>query len=376
MKTMSRRAFIRKTGILGASFLFINKLSGLSFLQPQRSERWLWMHPPLNLSDDEWLNQFIQIKQAGFKGIMVQVYASHKALYDNPYLPVEQDVLSQIIPLARETGLELHAWMWTMPNNNPLYAQEHPDWFVVNRAGKPAHTHPAYVSYYKFMCPNHPEVREFLRRNVAFLASISGLAGVHLDYIRMPDAILAEALQPRYNLVQDREYPEYDYCYCARCREGFKALTGKDPLIDLPDPTADSQWRQFRYDSVTSLVNEVLASAIHAGGKIATAAVFPNWESVRQQWTQWDLDAFFPMLYHNFYNADIQWIGWQINHFRSLLPSSKRLYAGLFVPSLLPDELMASELEALQHGADGVSMFDYAALTAEHWVKLSHLSEK
>ncbi|MGC8866037.1 MAG: family 10 glycosylhydrolase, partial [Bacteroidales bacterium] len=298
-------------------------------------------------------------------------YGSHKAFYENPVLPIEQNLLQRILALAAKEAMEIHAWMWTMPNNNPAYIQEHPDWYVVNRAGQPAHTHPAYVGYYKFMCPNHPEVREFLRRNVSFLASIPGLAGVHLDYIRMPDAILAEALQPKYNLVQDKEYPEYDYCYCAHCREGFKALTGKDPLTDLPDPTTDPQWRQFRYDSVTSLVNEVLAPAIHAEGKKASAAVFPNWESVRQQWINWDLDAFFPMLYHNFYNADIQWIGHQISHFKSLLPASKQLHAGLFVPSLSPEDLIAAEVVAQQNGASGVSFFDYTAFTVDHWQKLS-----
>ena len=38
------------------------------------------------------------------------------------------------------------------------------------------------------------------------------LTGIRLDYIRQLDVILASGLQPSYGIVQDREYPEYDYC--------------------------------------------------------------------------------------------------------------------------------------------------------------------
>ncbi len=79
---------------------------------------------------------------------------------------------------------------------------------------------------YRFMCSRHPEVQDFVRQNVAELASREGLAGVHLDYIRLPDAILAIGLQPKYNIVQDKEYPAYDYCYCDRCRADLRPKQG------------------------------------------------------------------------------------------------------------------------------------------------------
>jgi hypothetical protein len=34
-----------------------------------------------------------------------------------------------------------------------------------------------------------------------------------LDYVRYPDVILGADLQPKYNIVQDTELPEYDYGY-------------------------------------------------------------------------------------------------------------------------------------------------------------------
>ena len=62
---------------------------------------------------------------------------------------------------------------------------------------------------------------------------------------------------------------------------------------------------QFRYNRITSLVNKI-AAAVHAKGKKVSAAVFPGPDSyakklVRQEWNKWNIDAFFPMNYNDFY---------------------------------------------------------------------------
>lgn len=97
-------------------------------------------------------------------------------------------------------------------------------------------------------------VHEFLKRRVSELAQYDDLTGTHLDYIRQLDVILASSLQPKYGIIQDREYPEFDYCYCDVYRQGFAAESGIDP-IDLDDPSASEQWRQYRYDLITRIVN-------------------------------------------------------------------------------------------------------------------------
>ena len=124
--------------------------------------------------------------------------------YDTDRFHVKEDILGKVIPICKSLDLEIHTWMWTMPCNNPAILKKHPDWYAVNGKGEPANTHPAYVDYYKFLCPKHPEVREFIQANVHSLASIGEIDGVHLDYVRLPDAILPEALQPKYNIVQTK----------------------------------------------------------------------------------------------------------------------------------------------------------------------------
>ncbi len=319
---------------------------------------WLWMRPQPGQTDDHWKRTFAEIRNMGIEAVLPQIYSSHKALFDMPGYEVEEPLLERLIPLAHAAGLQLHAWMWTMPCNDPQIIAEHPDWYVVNRKGEPAHTDPAYVGYYKFLCPRKAAVRSFVQARVRALAGIAELDGIHLDYVRMPDVILAEGLQPKYDIVQDQEYPAYDYCYCDTCRSGYKAKTGQDPM-DIADPQHDESWYQYRYDAVVDMVNDHLVPEARAKEKLITAAVFPNWESVRQQWHRFELDAFLPMLYHKFYNADLDWIGEETQLAIRRFDQPKPIYSGLFLPHLESGEMSAAVDSALQGGAAGFSLFSY-----------------
>lgn len=327
-------------------------------------QNWVWARPNLEWNDDEWKKTFGEIRELGINGFLPQVYSSNETLFDHPLLPVKERWLERIIPLAHEADLQVHAWMWTMPLNNKEMIEKYPDWYSVNRLGQPSHTHPAYVDYYKFLCPCNPEVQEFVAGNVEALAQIEDLDGIHLDYVRQPDVILAEALQPKYDIVQDKEYPEYDYPYSEYCRTAFKNQSGIDP-IDLGDEAPNNEeWRQFRYDAVSNVVNNHCVPMARKYDKKITAAVFPNWESVRQQWHKWDLDAFLPMLYQGFYNKDVDWIGQEVAAAYERLNNDKPIYSGLFMGHCPGDKLEAAILESLNAGAKGISVFDYNGLNS------------
>jgi uncharacterized lipoprotein YddW (UPF0748 family) len=334
-------------------------------------KHWAWVNTEPNLPDDEWKRRLARMKAAGIGAILPEIFNNRAAAYQSAHLPVLGPWLEQLLPLAREAGLEVHAWMHAMTCTIPQVNQEHRDWFAVNGLGESAVDKPAYVGYYQFLCPSHPEVQAFLRQRVEELSRYAELTSIHLDYIRFPDVILAAALQPQYGIVQDREYPQYDYCYCARCRAGFEERTGTDPL-SLPDPGASAQWRQFRCDLITHLVREVLAPIARRRGKQVTAAVFPNWEHVRQQWSAWDLDAVLPMLYHSFYRENLEWIGGECRRgVESLQGSRTALYSGLFVPALKPEELARAMQVSVEGGAQGVSLFSAGAMSEAHWEEFS-----
>lgn len=333
-------------------------------------KNWTWITTDLKSTDEEWKRAFARWREAGIDAILPEVFGSRAAFYASKHLPVTEEWLERILPIAKAEGLEFHAWTWMMPCNIQEVQEEHPEWFNVNLRGESSLEKPPYVGYYRFLCPSRPEVHDFLRRRVSELAQYDDLDGIHLDYIRYPDVILGAALQPKYGIVQDREYPEYDYCYCDVCRHDFQEASGID-LAQMEDPSTSEAWHQFRYDRITNIVNTHLVPIARKHGKAITAAVFPNWPYVRQEWRAWHLDGVLPMLYHSFYEEEIDWVGKQVEAGVRSLPSGTPLYSGLFIPSLSPEELRQAMAISFERGAGGVSLFSAGAMTDDHWRSFS-----
>jgi uncharacterized lipoprotein YddW (UPF0748 family) len=312
---------------------------------------WTWVH---GNGDPEatWRDRFQRLADHGITGVLVG--------------GGDLDVLTSA---AHAAGLTFHSWTWMLNRSGDARVKaEHPEWFDVSRNGESSLTHPPYVGYYQWLCPTRPAVRAYLNDDVDRIAAHPGVDGVHLDYIRHPDVILPKGLWAKYHLVQDHEMPEYDFCYCEVCRSTFTTQYGTDPL-QLPAPTANEAWRHFRYDSVTDLVRGV-SRVVHARGKAISAAVFPTpaiaRTLVRQAWDQWPLDIVFPMLYHTFYEEDIPWIGRGVRQGVAAIAPSEPLCAGLYLPSLDPDQLGRAVRTARDGGAVGVSCFDANGLTDPH----------
>ncbi len=318
-------------------------------------KNWAWMRGNIGSMDD-WRGKLAEMRNAGIHAILISGNA---------------DFYRTAIPVARQEGLEVHAWIFTMMRGEMV--KSHPEWYAVSRAGVSTAEKPPYVDYYKFMCPTREEVRQYLIGYVRELAQIDGLASVHLDYIRYPDVILPVALWPRYNLIQDKEYPQFDFCYCRVCRDRFQLETAKDPL-KLPDPPSHQAWLQFRYDTITEMVG-VLADEVHSHGKQVTAAVFPTPKIarslVRQDWLRWKVDAVLPMAYHAFYKENVAWIETATREGVSPLAGRIPLYTGLYVPDLPPAGLGRAVDFALAGGAQGISLFQGNTMTPAHWEEFS-----
>ena len=355
---------MRRRDFLKAGVAALAMGHGVRLLGQGRQKHFVWMRPSPAKSDDEWARTFDELEAAGFSGVVAEVYNGTNALWGSTRLPVRAPWLERAIPIAAKSGLELHAWMWCMPCLIPAIVRDHPDWYNVNAKGESAATKPAYVDYYRFLDPAHPDVRTFVRDTVRELAAIPGLTGIHLDYIRHPDAILPSDLWAKYGIVQDKVYPPYDYGYTTLSRNAFKAAHGIDP-ITLPDPESNAAWLTYRLNTVVELVNDYLVPAAKAGGKQISAAVFPGPSlartMVRQDWGRFHLDAYFPMLYHTFYKAGP---GWVKQYTEEAVRTVKApVYSGLFIGPLSDADFSRTIEMALSGGAAGVSLFDLGALT-------------
>ena len=336
---------------------------------------WIWMHPRADEGTEAWKRQFGQYRRAGIEGVLALVHNGAQALYGNHRHSVAAPVLEDLLPLALAEGLALHAWLVALRCNAPAVQEAHPEWFSVSRQGKSSLDAPPYILSYQWLCPSRPEVVAYVEQNVAELAAYTELKGIHLDYIRHPDVILPEALQPKYDLVQDREYAQFDFCYCPVCREAFRGREGVDPL-ELDDASAHAAWRAYRYDSVRHVV-DTAARVARASSKALSAAVFATPELartyVRQDWPSWDLDAAFPMIYHQYYAKPAMWIETATREGVAEIGGRFPLYSGLFIGAIEPEDLPHAVERAAGAGAAGVCLFSHGAMTDAHWRALAQI---
>jgi hypothetical protein len=333
-----------------------------------------WLGGPGNATDLEIREYFTDLKNKGIIGLM----------YNGGHDP---ETYKRVGGIAKEVGLDFHTWIPTMVQRKNRNLNS--DWYAINGMGKSAYDKPAYVSYYNFLCPSREEVYHFLEDLYGQIADLPQVDGIHLDYIRFPDVILAEGLWEKYGLVMDKEYPEYDYCYCDYCVNGFKEKSGID-IKSFDDPSQVQEWKQYRYDLITSIANR-LADMVHSKGKEINAAVFPGPNSVakrivRQEWDKWDMDAFYPMNYNDFYLKGPEWIGQVCEEGVMAINNRKPLYSGLFIcpnpenksnepdpenHGLLPDELEEAIRVSMENGATGICLFTPSRMTQKHWERFA-----
>jgi hypothetical protein len=342
---MKKRDFIKSSVLTGVGLFSFRRLQGNPV--PEKAKitplkHWVWESP--NALDDEKTlkEKYTRFYQSGIRGVFFESDSEKH------------------FRTAKDAGLETHRWIWTMNRVEEDLLINHPDWFAVSHNGQSCATHPPYVNYYRWLCPSKPEVKEYLKKQVATILDKDYTDGIHLDYVRYCDVILPVNLWKKYGIEQTRELPEYDFCYCETCRELYKAENGIDPLeIEFPDQSLS--WRKFRYDRITEIVN-ALAEVAHKKKKTITAAVFPTPEVarriVRQDWTNWNLDGVCPMIYHGFYKEQVSWIGDAVAEGVHFLCDRFPLYAGLFLPDFDSDnELKQGITTALKNGASGIVLF-------------------
>ncbi|MBM1107664.1 hypothetical protein JQC67_16020 [Aurantibacter crassamenti] len=344
-------------------FLF----SVLVVAQESKIPVFAWMGGPGEATDLELEAQFTDLKKKGIDGL----------LYSGGHDP---ETYKRVGKFVKAAGMEFHTWIPTMIQSDPKLK---PEWYGVSGKGESAYEIQPYAGYYKFLCPNKKEVYKYLKDMYSKVADVEEVDGIHLDYIRYPDVILARGLWEKYDLIQDQEFPEYDFCYCDTCTSDFKKKSGID-IKAAEDPSTVQEWKQYRYDVITSLVNR-LSEVVHKKGKQINAAVFPgpsiSKKLVRQEWNKWDVDAYFPMNYNDFYMANTLWVGSVVKE-EVHAAKEKPVYSGLFISprpwnkaneedpeghGLLPEELEDAIRESMENGAKGICLFTPGRMTDAHW---------
>ena len=106
---------------------------------------------------------------------------------------------------------------------------------------------------------------------------------------------------------------------------------------------------------------------------------------VRQEWNHWNLDAFFPMNYNDFYLEGTDWIGEITQEAVTSVGEEKPVFSGLFIcpdpdkktaepdpenHGLVPEELGEAVRQSMENGAAGICLFTPRRMTEAHWAAL------
>jgi len=312
---------------------------------------WTWMEDREGLDLD---SLFVHMTEAGIDGLML-------------YVP-DADSYRKAAALARENDVTLYAWIWTLRprGDRDRLLKVHPDWFDCNRMGKSLVEERPYLDTYAFLSAAVPEVREYVRENVRQVCQIDGIEGICLDYCRIVDRILPVSLSYKYEKVHDSHfYPEYDYGYHPEALKRFETEFGYNPM-SVADPTRDSLWCAFRERMITEVAN-IAAEVAHSYGKKVCASPFVSVElasvMVGQNYSQWDLDLVFPMVYSDFYSMEPGFVyDAMVRNMENRNPQTE-IFCGLGAELGGTYESLLEDMDAaFSAGASGISLYTVAGL--------------
>lgn len=326
----------------------------------------VWITANKKRADEDYTKEFKKYSNAGIDEVLINTNADPK-------------LLARLVPIAKKEGLKVHAWIMALNRPGDSIALQHPEWYAVSKEGKSCFDTRPYVDYYQWLCPTRKESREHVLHLVEELAKVDGIESVHLDYIRFPDIFLPISLLPKYKLKQEVELPQFDFCYCDVCIAEFEKEHHKNPLKSK-NTSIDMEWKQFRLNAVKKVVDDAY-KIVHKYNKKLTAAVFPYPEMadhmVRQRWDKWNIDRVYPMIYHGFYDEEIDWIGFATKQgVEDLKGKTTELSTGIYLPSFKSgSELKEAIMYAKDNGAKGVTFFDGPALTDEYLATIKETKE-
>lgn len=327
----------------------------------------VWITANKDRVNEDYATEFTKYKNAGIDEVLINT-------------GTDPELLKRITPIAIEKGLKVHAWIMAMNRPGDSIALSHPEWYAVSREGKSCFDTRPYVGYYQWLCPTRKESRNHVLGLVEELAKVDGIESVHLDYIRFSDIFLPIGLLPKYdNLVQDEELPEFDFCYCDVCVSEFEKIHHKNPR-NIKNTDIDMEWKQFRLNAVRNVVNDAY-EIVHKYNKNLTAAVFPYPEMadhmVRQRWDKWTIDEVYPMIYHGFYNEEIDWIGFATKQgVEDVKDKGIGINSGIYMPDFKStEEFKQAILLAKENGAKGITFFDGPAISEEYLKAIKETKE-
>ena len=251
--------------------------------------------------------------------------------------------LERLVSEAAKAGVAVHAWMQVLAlegaDRATIAALQAEDRLVVAPPGSGGAP---------WLCPDQAANRQMLVAAASQLVA-HGVAGVHLDYIRL-------------------ENP--GGCVCKASRAAFEKQTGLKPEAWPDDVVGEGrfarEYQAFQTESVTALVRDIAAAVRGATNRVAlSAAVFPDRRTalrLHQDWPGWVSAGWIDVLCPMNYELDPAWFEVRLDEILEVVPAGRvAVVSGIGTHASVPgpDALAAARQIAAcrRRGLAGFSFF-------------------
>lgn len=351
---------------------------------PDRRVDYLWVVRTALLSAAAIDSVVARARAMEVRGLLVQVVGRGDAYYRSDLLPRPEalgpgtfDPLGELIARAKPAGLEVHAWMncmlvWSAPKRpkDPRHVvNAHPEWVAHLKDGRPM-TRLSDRERRRlgvegvYLNPAHPRVRLWLSQVASEIVTRYPVDGLHLDYIRQPDAAIG---------------------YDPTTRARFALETSIDPArIRRLEPRerarADSAWAEFQRAQVTEVVRQVGDSvrAARPGILLSAAVVADTARAERgtaQPWRRWVRERLIDRAFLMCYAPSVQVVMGQLLALTEEFGTTDRVVPGIAVYNTSAGTAAIKIKGARALGYPLVALYSYDSLFARvfGW---SHLRER
>ncbi|NLG34953.1 MAG: family 10 glycosylhydrolase [Lentisphaerae bacterium] len=310
----------------------------------------VWDHDGTGYVPGDWNATAAHLAAHGVNAIFPNLTWGGCAHYPSKFLPASDtlrlygDQLAAALAAARARGMQLHVWMvlWQLDGAPPEFVAR------MKKEGRLQQT--ADGATRPWLNPHHPANRKLVLDVVREIAkTYPGIDGIHLDYIRLPDA---------------------QSCYSPATRERFEATTRTKcrtwPADVRPGGRRHAEFRTWRSADITALVADIRAALRRADPRIKlSAAVFgiaaADGGNIAQYWPDWlragTVDFLTPMNYTESNSEFASWLRTQMS-----TPGARgRMIPGIGVTAdesrLDPAETIRQIVLSRQAGAPGFMLF-------------------
>jgi uncharacterized lipoprotein YddW (UPF0748 family) len=328
----------------------------LGFRSRDGEFRGVWNHSGAGPLGD-WPKSIEALAAARFNAVLPNLLWAGLAHYDSRALPTSEtfrlkgDQAAQCVAAARRHGIEVHPWKvcWNLVVAPATFVDrmKREGRTQLDTAGKPLN----------WLCPSHPENAALELASILEVVRQYDVDGIHLDYIR---------------------YPNANACYCAGCRRRFQddaRVAVKDWPRDAHEGALKEAYRDWRCQQITRFVRSVSTEARRLNPHVRiSAAVFPDYpacrQNVGQDWADWARKGYVDFLCPMDYYRDPTEFRRAVMRQAARLGGVAPLYPGIGVtPSytLTPEETLRQVEIATTAGADGFVLFDFGPqMACEH----------